>query len=61
MEDESFGTKCVSCLKKIKKEWQAILIVSHIMKTTHELCDRVLWFEKGGLKLQGPTDAVLEK
>lgn len=58
--DKSFRAQCVEYLRKLKKEGQTILIVSHNMKTIRELCDRVLWFEKGRLVTQGPTKEILD-
>ena len=59
--DESFRIQCIEYLKKMKKNGQTILIVSHNMDTVRNLCDRVLWFEKGQLYMQGESGKVLER
>ncbi len=57
--DEVFRVQCVEYLQKMKKNGHTILIVSHNLNTIQKLCDRVLWFEKGRLKLEGPTYKIL--
>ena len=61
VSDKSFRAQCIEYLKKLKKEGQTILIVSHDMRTIRDLCDRVLLFEKGKLMHQGNTEEILNK
>jgi ABC-type polysaccharide/polyol phosphate transport system ATPase subunit len=37
-----------------------ILLVSHGMRSIRELCDQVIWMDKGRLMMYGDTDEVVE-
>ncbi|MDU0305201.1 ABC transporter ATP-binding protein, partial [Streptomyces sp. PAL114] len=36
-------------------------LVSHNNKSIRDTCDRVLWLERGELRMDGPTDEVLRE
>ena len=42
------------------EEGTSILFVSHSIEQIEELCNRVVWLEKGKLKMVGDTEKVCE-
>ncbi len=38
-----------------------MFLVSHNNKSIRDTCDRVLWLERGELRMDGPTDEVLKE
>ena len=51
--DESFKEKSMDKILELKKRGVTIVFVSHNLKTVQEVCDRVIWLEKGALVLCG--------
>lgn len=51
--DVSFQKKCFEKLKEIKAQGTTIAIVSHSMDQMNEICDRLIWLEKGEIKEDG--------
>lgn len=51
-------------LKKIKElisdNNRTVMIVSHSIETVRRLCSRVIWLHEGELRMDGPTEEVLE-
>ena len=37
-----------------------MFLVSHSNKSIRDTCDRVLWLERGELRMDGPTEEVLK-
>lgn len=59
--DERFRKKCDERIRSFKERGTTILFVSHNMSEIKRLCDKVLWLDKGHLKLYGdPEDVVNE-
>lgn len=40
---------------------RTVVIVSHVMSTLKELCDKVLWLHDGEVKMLGKPDIVLDE
>lgn len=59
--DTPFQEKCLKKMRTIAEEGRTLLLVSHNLDSIKELCSRVLWFEKGHLIDDGPTEIILEK
>ena len=57
--DTSFKQKCNNTLLRFRDEKKTLIIVSHSLATLQELCSRVIWLEKGVIKMDGSTDDVL--
>lgn len=58
--DESFKNKCQ---KRIDKFWDShvtILVVSHSMKFIQTSCNKVIWLNKGRIKMLGESDSVVK-
>ena len=59
--DEDFRTKSFSKIMDFKGSGVTIVLVSHNLEVIKELCDRVLWLEKGKEKLIGAPKEVVRK
>lgn len=58
--DAKFKEKSYNKMKElISDEHRKVIIVSHSLGTIHELCDEVLWLEKGEVVKIGSPDEVL--
>ena len=58
--DFHFQEKCEQKIKEMMAQGTSILFVSHSIEQVEELCDRVVWLEKGKLKMVGDTEKVCE-
>jgi len=57
--DEHFQHKSFSRLQQFKEEGKTIFVVSHDLNSVHALCERVIWVERGELRLDGGSEAVI--
>lgn len=58
--DESFKNKCK---RRMKHFWEAnvtILVVSHDLTLIEDSCERVIWLDKGQIKMTGKANQVVE-
>lgn len=51
--DIFFQNKCFRKIEELKEKGVTILYVSHDLASVKEMCDRVLWLEKGKVKMFG--------
>ncbi|MDX2646632.1 ABC transporter ATP-binding protein [Streptomyces sp. NPDC001902] len=58
--DRSFQKRSEARIRELRKEAGTVFLVSHNNKSIRDTCDRVLWLEKGELRMDGPTDIVLK-
>lgn len=58
--DEFFRKKSLARIKEMIHGGSTVLIVSHSMSTIKENCSKVVWIEKGRLRMAGPPDKVCE-
>ncbi|WP_431954357.1 ABC transporter ATP-binding protein [Actinacidiphila sp. bgisy167] len=58
--DRSFQKRSEARIRELRKEAGTVFLVSHNNKSIRDTCDRVLWLEKGELRMDGPTDTVLK-
>lgn len=58
--DFHFQEKCEKKIKEMMKRGTSILFVSHSIEQVEQLCDRVIWLEKGILKMEGSVLEVCE-
>ena len=58
--DFHFQEKCEKKIKEMMKQGTSILFVSHSIEQVEQLCDRVIWLEKGTLKMEGSVLEVCE-
>src|SRR6476660_9718263 len=57
--DVAFQRKCLSKLDNISHSGRTILFVSHNMSAVRQLCQRVIWMERGRLKAIGSCDEIV--
>ena len=58
--DADFRVKSGNAMRERIESNQTVVVVSHAMGTIRELADRVLWMERGEVRLIGPCEVVLE-
>ncbi len=56
--DYKFQEKCEKRIKEMMSGGTTVIIVSHTLEQIKKLCDRVLWLEKGKMKMIGETNQV---
>ena len=59
--DVDFRQRSRQRVEEIIDEAGTVLLVSHSMSTVREMCDRVIWINKGLIERDGPTDEVLDE
>ncbi len=60
--DKKFREKSYNKMKElISDDKRTVLIVSHSLGTIKELCDEVIWLEKGKIVDKGPVEKILPK
>ncbi|MCX2970678.1 ABC transporter ATP-binding protein [Streptomyces sp. TRM70308] len=57
--DKKFQKRSENRIRELRKEAGTVFLVSHNNKSIRDTCDRVLWLEKGELRMDGPTEDVL--
>ncbi len=58
--DGEFQERCIRQIKRLHAEGRTVIFVSHHPQQVAEICERVIWLEKGAVKTSGPPDEVLE-
>src|SRR5690606_29179826 len=48
--DADFQKKCLGKMKDVANSGRTVLFVSHNMNAVMQLCSRVLWLERGGVR-----------
>ena len=56
--DVNFQKKCINQIKEFKKRGVTMVFVSHNMADVLEICDSVVWLEKGKIREMGKTDEI---
>lgn len=56
--DFKFQQKCQEKMKKIIESGTTILFVSHSIAQVEMLCHRVVWLEKGRMRMEGATNEI---
>ena len=59
--DKHFQDKCMEKMKELKKQGKTMVFVSHSADSVKSLCDRAIWLYNGEIKMDGPSDNVLEE
>ena len=59
--DINFQKKCIAKIKEFKKKGVTMVFVSHNMNDVLEICDSVVWLDKGRMIEYGDTEAIAEK
>jgi ABC-type polysaccharide/polyol phosphate transport system ATPase subunit len=58
--DARFKQKCFEKIRSLTDEAQAIMIVSHALKSIKELCTEVVWLHQGRIAARDDPDPVIE-
>ncbi|WP_099190532.1 ABC transporter ATP-binding protein [Tepidibacter mesophilus] len=58
--DFKFQKKCEKRMQELLSNGTTVLFVSHSIGQVEKMCDRVLWLEKGRVKMIGDTKEVCE-
>ncbi|MBW4575272.1 MAG: ABC transporter ATP-binding protein [Aphanothece sp. CMT-3BRIN-NPC111] len=59
--DAQFQKKCLGKMEEVGKQGRTVLFVSHTMAAISNLCQRVIWLNKGQLEMEGQTSDVVAK
>jgi len=57
--DEVFQRKCAERIEQFRREGRTIVLVSHGLSQVEQLCEEVLWIDKGELKMIGAAGEVI--
>ena len=57
--DGEFQERCLSEIKRLHTIGSTVIFVSHSLDQVAEICDRVLWLDRGIVHALGPADQVL--
>lgn len=59
--DQSFQRQCFAKMDEFKKEGKTIIFVSHNMEGVKNICDRVIWLDRGRIVKEGlPQEVIYE-
>lgn len=58
--DFRFQQKCEERIKNMMKQGTTVLFVSHSITQVQELCNKIVWLEKGNIKMLGEADEICE-
>lgn len=61
VSDREFRLAALEVLQKFVAEGKIIFFVSHDLELIERLCKRVLWIEKGLLRMEGSSERVLQQ
>jgi len=59
--DAEFQKKCLGKMGEVGEHGRTVIFVSHNMAAIRSLCDKVALIEKGGVKLFGPAEEVINE
>ena len=57
--DIAFQRKCLGKMEDIRRTGRAVLVVSHNMSLISQLCENVVWIDRGRIVRSGPTREVV--
>lgn len=58
--DFRFQEKCQDRIKSMRDKGTTLLFVSHSIEQVEKLCDKVVWLEKGKVKMHGDAKEIAE-
>ncbi|MDQ1038269.1 teichoic acid transport system ATP-binding protein [Streptomyces sp. V3I8] len=59
--DRSFQKRSEARIRELRRSAGTVFLVSHNNKSIRDTCDRVLWLERGELRMDGATGDVLKE
>jgi lipopolysaccharide transport system ATP-binding protein len=57
--DLAFQKKCLEKMGDVSRSGRTVLFVSHNMEAIENLCSRVMWLDRGKIRMAGPVDEVV--
>jgi teichoic acid transport system ATP-binding protein len=57
--DRAFQKRSEQRIRELRKHAGTVFLVSHNNNSIRDTCERVLWLERGVLRMDGPTEQVL--
>ncbi|MFE7859073.1 ABC transporter ATP-binding protein [Streptomyces sp. NPDC057403] len=57
--DRSFQRRSEERIRELRQQAGTVFLVSHNNKSIRDTCERVLWLERGELRMDGPTEEVM--
>jgi teichoic acid transport system ATP-binding protein len=58
--DASFRKRSEKRIRELRQHAGTVFLVSHSNASIRDTCERALWLERGVLRMDGPTEEVLE-
>jgi ABC-type polysaccharide/polyol phosphate transport system ATPase subunit len=58
--DGEFQLRCLNEIKRLHAAGRTVIFVSHSAQQVAEVCDRVMWLERGRVERDGPAAEVLD-
>ena len=58
--DGEFQARCLEEIKGLHADGRTVIFVSHSLDQVAEVCDAVLWLERGEVKAYGAVEPTLE-
>jgi ABC-type polysaccharide/polyol phosphate transport system ATPase subunit len=58
--DGEFQGRCLEAIKGLHAQGRTVIFVSHHADQVADVCDRVVWLERGVVKADGPAPQILE-
>ena len=58
--DAQFRHRCEQRIQELRAHAGTVFIVSHDLATVRGACERTIWLESGVIRMDGPTDAVVD-
>ncbi|UFR04163.1 ABC transporter ATP-binding protein [Streptomyces sp. Go40/10] len=59
--DRSFQKRSEARIRELRRHAGTVFLVSHNNKSIRDTCERVLWLERGELRMDGPTEEVMKE
>lgn len=59
--DATFVEKAKARILEVFDRAKAVIVVSHDLNIVRELCDRVIWLERGQIIADGPTQTIVDQ
>ncbi|WP_324784182.1 ABC transporter ATP-binding protein [Streptomyces sp. H51] len=59
--DAAFRKRSEARIRALREQAGTVFLVSHNNKSIRDTCDRVLWLERGELRMDGPTEDVMRE
>jgi homopolymeric O-antigen transport system ATP-binding protein len=57
--DGEFQARCLQEIKRLHGEGRTVIFVSHSLEQVADVCERVMWLDRGQVERTGSTDNVL--